>query len=100
VIGFILVILGIATFAFSEVKAFIFIKIDPKVKIKSILDDIGKIKGVETLSVIFGERYDIIANVRSRTLMKGYTQIIQKLEKTRGIKEFKFISILKEWEKV
>jgi DNA-binding Lrp family transcriptional regulator len=100
VIGFILVILGIATFAFSEVKAFIFIKIDPKVKIKSILDDVGKIKGVETLSVIFGERYDIIANVRSRTLMKGYTQIIQKLEKTRGIKEFKFISILKEWEKV
>ncbi|MCJ7640158.1 MAG: hypothetical protein MUO70_09895, partial [Euryarchaeota archaeon] len=100
VIGFILIILGIATFAFSEVKAFVFIKIDPKVKIKSILDDVGKIKGVETLSVIFGERYDIIANVRSRTLMKGYTQIIQKLETTHGIKEFKFVSILKEWENV
>jgi DNA-binding Lrp family transcriptional regulator len=100
VIGFILIILGIATFAFSEVKAFVFIKIDPKVKIKSILDDVGKIKGVESLSVIFGERYDIIANVHMRTLMKGYTQIIQKLETTRGIKEFKFVSILKEWENI
>jgi DNA-binding Lrp family transcriptional regulator len=100
VIGFILVILGIGTFAFSEVKAFVFIKIDPKVKIESILDNLGKIKGVESLSVVFGERYDIIAYVRSRTLMKGYTQIIQKLETTHRIKEFKFVSVLKEWEKV
>jgi len=100
VIGFILVILGIVTFAFSEVKAFVFIKIDPKVKIKSILDDVGKIKGVESIAVVFGARYDVIAYVRSRTLIKGYTQIIQKLETTHGIKNFKYVSILKEWENV
>lgn len=100
VIGFILIILGIVTFALSEIKGFIFIKIDPKVKIQSILDNVGKIHGVESLSVVFGERYDIIVNIRSRTLLKGYTQIIRKLETIRGIKEFRFISILKEWENI
>jgi hypothetical protein len=100
VIGFILVVIGIVTFALSEVKAFIFIKIDPQVKINGILDSVGRIKGIESLSVIFGKQYDLIAYVRIRTLLKGYTQILQKIEATRGIKELKFVSILKEWENI
>lgn len=99
-IGFILVIIGIITFALSEIKAFIFIKIDPKVGVNSILDAVGKIKGVESISVVFAERYDIIAYVRIRTLLKGYTQIIQRLETIHGIKKSKLVSILKEYENV
>lgn len=99
-IGFILVVIGIITFALSEVKAFIFIKIDPEVSVNSILDSVGKIKGIESQSVIFGDRYDIIAYVRIRTLLKGYTQIIQKIETVHGIKKSKLVTILKEYEKI
>ncbi len=99
-IGFILVVIGIITFALSEVKAFIFIKIDPAVPVNSILDSVGKIKGIESLSVIFGDRYDIIAYVRIRTLLKGYTHIIQRVDMVPGIKKYKLVSILKEYENV
>ncbi|MEM0466310.1 MAG: hypothetical protein QXX20_01730 [Candidatus Thermoplasmatota archaeon] len=96
--GYILVIIGIITFALSEIKAFVFIKVEPKVKKHAILELVSQVKGVESACVVFAANHDIIAYVRTRTLLRGYTQIVQKLEKTPGIQKVKFISIIKEWE--
>ena len=98
-IGITLVILGIISFALTEVKAFILIRASPGFKISYLLNEIWKIRGVDSVSVVSG-KYDFVAKVRTRTLLKGYERIIRRLDKISGIKEFKWNSILKEWENI
>lgn len=100
IIGLILVFLGIISFALTESKAFVFIKLEQKSKASYAIEEIKKIKGIDTISVIYAEKYDIISAVRIRTLLKGYTQIIKKLENINGIESVKWISILKEYENI
>jgi hypothetical protein len=38
--------------------------------------------------------------VRTRSLGKGYERVIRRLEEVEGIEEFKWQSILKEWEEI
>jgi len=44
--------------------------------------------------------YDFIVKIRTRTLVKGYEKIIRKLEEIEAIKEYKWESVLKEWENI
>jgi len=97
--GIILVVLGVATFALTEVRAYVFINAQGNKSIKELMDEIWHIRGVVAVSALAG-KHDMIAKVRIRTLGKGYERIIRRLEGIEGIEEFLWQSILKEWEEV
>ena len=99
VIGIILVVLGILSFALAQITAYVFIKVKSGAKIEETIEKIWNIRGVESVSAVTGN-YDIIAKVRIRTLPKGYERIIRKLESIPDIHEFRWYSVLKEWSTV
>lgn len=99
IIGIILVVLGIVSFALTQVTAYIFIRAKPGASISNLIEKIWKIRGVESVSAVAG-KYDIIAKVRIRTLLKGYERIIRRLESIPEIGYFEWKSVLKEWENV
>ncbi|HDO19516.1 MAG TPA: Lrp/AsnC family transcriptional regulator [Thermoplasmatales archaeon] len=99
IIGIILVILGILSFALTQVTAYIFIKAKPGISVSSLSNEIWKIRGIESVAVVTG-RYDIIAKVRIRTLLKGYERIIRRLDTVPGVGYFEWHSVLKEWENI
>jgi len=98
-IGIILVILGIVSFALSLLKAYIFIRIKPGYPIEETMNKLWNIHGVTRVAATAGP-YDFIVKIRTRTLMKGYEQIVRKIENIKAIKEYKWESVLKEWEKI
>ncbi|KAA0002996.1 MAG: Lrp/AsnC family transcriptional regulator [Thermoplasmata archaeon] len=97
--GIILVVLGVISFALTEIRAYVFINAKGGYSIKELMQKIWAIKGVDSVAALAGS-YDIIAKIRIRTLGKGYERIIRKLEEIDGIWEFKWQSILKEWEEI
>jgi len=97
--GLTLVMLGIVSYALTEVKAYIFINIRPGYSVEKIMDSLWKINGVTAIAAVAG-KYDIIAKIRTRTLVKGYERIVRKLEEIEGIRNFTWHSILKEWEEI
>jgi len=99
IMGIILVILGIVSFALTLVKAYIFIKIKPGFSIEETMKKIWNINGVTRVAAVAGE-YDYIVKIRTRTLVKGYEKIFHKIETIDGIKEFKWQTVLKEWEDI
>ena len=99
IIGIILVILGIVSFALTLVKAYIFIKMKPGYSIEETMQKFWDIHGVNRVTAVAGE-YDFIIKIRTRTLVKGYERILRKIESIDGIKEYKWQSVLKDWEKI
>lgn len=98
-IGIVLVIMGVISYALTEVRAYIFIKIQSGYAIRDVQQAIWEIKGITNVSVV-GGTYDIIAKARMRTLGKGYENIIRDLEEIHSIKKFEWQTILKEWEEI
>ena len=98
-IGVILIILGITSFALSLTKAYIFIKIKSGNDIELIMNHLWKIKGVNRVCAVAGQ-YDIILKIRTRTLVKGYERILRKVQEVPGIQEYRWQSVLKEWEDI
>ena len=98
-IGVVLVILGVISFALTEVKGYVFINVKTGYKVEELIEEIWKIKGITQISAVAGS-YDIIAKARIRSLGKGYERIIRALERIKGIAGFKWQSILKEWEEI
>jgi len=98
-IGTILVILGITSFALSLVKAYIFITVNPGYSIDETMKKLWKIRGVTRVAAVAGP-YDFMVKIRTRTLVKGYERIIRKIEDIEAIKEYRWESVLKEWEKI
>ncbi len=99
IMGIILVILGVVSFALTEIKAYVFINTKGGYSIKELMEKVWAIKGVSSVAALAGS-YDMIAKIRMRTLGKGYERIVRKLEEIEGIWEFKLQSILKEWEEI
>jgi DNA-binding Lrp family transcriptional regulator len=99
IIGTILVLLGILTFAISLLKAYVFINVKPGYPIEETMNKLWDIRGVTRVTVIAG-KYDFMIKIRIRTLIKGYEKIIKKLEEIQSIKEYKWFSVLREWEEV
>ncbi|KAA0004549.1 MAG: hypothetical protein DRN33_00945 [Thermoplasmata archaeon] len=97
--GIILVVLGVATFALTEVRAYVFINAQGNKSIKQLMEEIWHIRGVVAVAALAG-KHDMIAKVRIRTLGKGYERIIRRLEGIEGIEEFLWQSVLKEWEDI
>lgn len=98
-IGVILMILGIVSFALTLLKAYIFIRMKPGYPIEETMDKLWKIHGVTRVTATAGP-YDFIVKIRTRTLMKGYERIIRKIEEIEGIKDYTWQSVLKEWENI
>jgi DNA-binding Lrp family transcriptional regulator len=63
------------------------------------MNKLWKIKGVNRVCAVAGQ-YDFIIKIHTRTLLKGYERILRKVEEIPGINQFKWQSVLKEWEEV
>ena len=98
-IGIILVLLGIVSFALTLVKAYIFINVKPGYPLDETMNKLWNIHGVTRVAATAGP-YDFIVKIRTRTLVKGYEKIIRKIEEIEAIKEYKWESVLKEWEEI
>ncbi len=99
IMGIVLVVLGVMTFALTEVKAYVFINAKGNQSIDELTKKIWHIRGVTAVSALAG-KHDVLAKIRIRTLGKGYERIIRKLEGIDGIEKFSWESILKEWEEI
>jgi DNA-binding Lrp family transcriptional regulator len=97
--GIILIMLGISSYALTQVKAYIFINIKSKGKINQIMKDFWNVRGVTHVTAITGP-YDLIVKIKTRTLMKGYERILKKVENIKDVKHYKWESVLKDWEKI
>jgi len=99
IIGTTLVILGIISFALTLVKAYIFIRVKPGYPIEETMEKLWKINGVTRVAAVTGP-YNLMVKIRTRTLVKGYERIVRKIEEIEAIKEYRWESVLKEWEKI
>ena len=99
IIGIILIILGIISFALTLVKAYIFIHLKPGYDIEETMKKLWDISGVSRVTACAGS-YDFIVKIRTRTLVKGYEKIIRKIEEIDAIKDYRWESVLKEWENI
>lgn len=99
IIGTILVILGITSYALTLVKAYIFVTIKPGYSIQETMEKIWDIHGVTHVTATAGVN-DFIVKIRVRALVKGYERIVKRLEKIEAIKKFTWASVLKEWEEL
>jgi len=99
IMGIVLVVLGVSSFALTEVKAYVFINASSGYKMSELLREVWRIRGVASVSALAG-KYDMVAKIRIRTLGKGYERIIRRLEDIPAIEEFNWQSILKEWEEI
>jgi DNA-binding Lrp family transcriptional regulator len=99
IIGTILVVLGIISFALTLIKAYVFINVKPGYSIEETMNKLWNINGVTRVTATAG-KYDFIIKIRIRTLIKGYEKIIKKLGEIEAIKKYKWESVLKEWENI
>jgi DNA-binding Lrp family transcriptional regulator len=97
--GIVLMLLGILSFALTLTKAYIFIRMKPGYPIEKLMQKLWDIKGVDRVTAVAGD-YDFIVKIRTRTLVKGYERILRKIESIEGIKQFKWQSVLKEWDNI
>ena len=97
--GIILMLLGIVSFALTLIKAYIFIKMKPGYPIEVTMQKLWDIKGVNRVTAVAGD-YDFIVKIRTRALVQGYERILRKIESIEGIKQFRWQSVLKEWEDI
>ncbi|MEM0465979.1 MAG: Lrp/AsnC ligand binding domain-containing protein [Candidatus Thermoplasmatota archaeon] len=99
IIGMIMIVLGIVSFALTVVKAYIFIMIKPGFKRKDVIHKLWNIPGVSHVSATAG-KYDFIVKVSTRTLVKGYERIIRRIDDIEEVESYKWNSVLKDWENI
>jgi DNA-binding Lrp family transcriptional regulator len=99
VIGMVLIVMGIISFALTQVKAYIFVDVKTGRPLKETLQKLWDIRGVSHVTITSG-KHDFIVKVSTRTLIKGYERIIRKLDEIEAIKKYHWESVLKDWEKI
>jgi DNA-binding Lrp family transcriptional regulator len=99
IIGIVLMMLGILSFALTLTKAYVFIRMKPGYDIEQTMKKLWDIKGVNRVTAVGGP-YDFIIKIHTRTLVKGYERILRKVESLPGIDECTWQSVLKEWEDI
>ena len=93
--GSILVLTGIVALSMSEMKTIMLAKTSQGTPIN--LEDLTKIKGVETVSFITGKQ-DLLIRLRIRSIGKAYSLIVKNIEKIDWIKDITTLHIMKEYE--
>jgi len=99
IIGIIIMMLGIISFALNLVKAYIFIEVKTGYPLEETMQKLWNIRGVTRVTATAG-KYDFIVKIRIRALVKGYEKIIRKIEGIDAIDSYKWESVLKEWEDI
>jgi DNA-binding Lrp family transcriptional regulator len=97
--GITLIIFGILSYALTQVKAYLFITIKKKGNIKKIMNQFWAIRGVSHVSAVSGP-FDLIVKIKTRTLIKGYERILNKVEQIKDVKGYRWESVLKDWERI
>ncbi len=97
--GISLMVLGILSFALTLTKAYIFIKMKTGYPIDETMKKIWNVRGVTRVTATAGP-YDYIVKIRTRTLVKGYENILRKIAEIDGIDSYKWESVLREWENI
>ena len=98
-IGVVLMVFGIASFALTLVKAYVFITLKPGFPLQETMDKLWNIRGVTRVCATAGP-YDFIIKIRIRTLVKGYENVVKKLDEIEAINKYKWESVLKDWENI
>ena len=83
IIGMVLIVLGIVSFALTVVKSYIFITVKPGTPVRETLQKLWGIRGVSHVSATSG-KYDFI----------------RKLDEIDAIKKYHWESVLKDWENI
>ena len=99
VIGIVMIVMGIISFALTVVKAYIFVTVKPGRPLRETMQKLWNIRGVTHVTITTGKN-DFVVKVSTRTLMKGYERIIKKLDEIEEIKKYQWASVLKDWEKI
>jgi len=99
IMGIVLMLLGILSFALTLTKAYIFIKKKPGYDINKMIQDLWNIKGVTRVTAVAGT-YDFIVKINTRTLIKGYERILRRVDEVPGIQKSTWQSVLREWEDI
>ena len=99
IMGIVLMVLGITSFALTLTKAYVFIKMKPGIPIEETMQRLWEIKGVNRVTAVTGP-YDFVIKIHTRTLVKGYERILRRVQEIPGIKNYVWQSVLKEWEEL
>jgi DNA-binding Lrp family transcriptional regulator len=99
VIGIVMIVMGIISFALTVVKAYIFVTVKTGRPLRETMQKLWNIRGVTHVTITTG-KYDFVVKVSTRTLMKGYERIIKKLDEIDEVKKYRWASVLKDWEKI
>jgi DNA-binding Lrp family transcriptional regulator len=99
IIGMVMIVLGISTFALTLTRAYVFIRMKPGYDIYDTMRQLWDIKGVNRVTAVAGS-YDFIIKIHTRTLVKGYERILRKVKSIQGIQECTWHSVLKDWEDI
>jgi uncharacterized membrane protein len=93
-LGIILVMIGVIALQATDVRAMVFIKV--KSETGDILPDLFDIKGVEKASAIAGD-YDYLICIKSRSLGKTRTNILNKLNEIPEIESHETLVVLQDY---
>ena len=99
IIGIVMIVMGIISFALTVVKAYIFVTVKSGHPLRETMKKLWDIRGVTHVTITTG-KYDFVVKVSTRTLMKGYERIIKKLDEIHEVKKYHWESVLKDWEKI
>jgi DNA-binding Lrp family transcriptional regulator len=99
VIGIVMIVMGIISFALTVVKAYIFVDVKSGRPLRETMKKLWNIRGVTHVTITTG-KHDFVVKVSTRTLMKGYERIIKKLDEIDEVKKYRWASVLKDWEKI
>jgi hypothetical protein len=94
IFGVTLVMMGVISLEASDVRSLVIVNVKPQVG--DILPDLFGIKGVESASGIAG-KHDYILSIKSRSLSKARTNILNKIQKIPGVMHVETLVILRDY---
>ncbi len=94
IFGVTLVMMGVIALEASDVRSIVIVNVKPQVG--DILPDLFGIKGVESASAVAG-KHDYVLSIKSRSLSKARTNILNKIQKISGVKHIQTLVILRDY---
>jgi uncharacterized membrane protein len=93
--GVVLVMVGIIALQASDVRSIVLIRVKPHTE--DILPELFDIRGVQTASALAGT-HDYLLTIKSRTLAKTRTKILNKIQRIDGIEDIETLVVIREYK--
>ncbi|TFG34884.1 Lrp/AsnC family transcriptional regulator [Candidatus Thorarchaeota archaeon] len=93
IFGIILVMIGIVALQASDVRSIVIVKVKPQTT--DLLPQLFDIKGVERVAALAGT-HDYLLTIKSRTLAKTSSMILNKIQKIPGIEHIETLVVMRE----